>query len=127
MRGCTVKRCELENGSFLPPYLQVYYSNLKLQGPVTPKGVMQPLQWSSCSWQREGRSYIFTAGHIELLSLVLLIPFPEVPQYLSSSGLYFNKIIYLSPSLSSLYPLAYPKAEMLKQQRTGSMEKVVNT
>lgn len=41
----SLKRCELVNGSFLPPYLQVYYSNLKLQGPVTPKGVVQPL-WS---------------------------------------------------------------------------------
>lgn len=37
------KRCELENGSFLPPYLQVYYSNLKLQGAIILKGVMQPL------------------------------------------------------------------------------------
>lgn len=80
---------------FSSPYLQIYYSDLKLQVPITPKAVMQALFSGSWSWQREGRSCILTKGHRELFSLVLLIPFPEVPQYLS--GLYLNKIPTLDP------------------------------
>lgn len=39
LRGCSVE-------VFFSPYLLVYYSNLKLQGPITLKGVMQPLYGS---------------------------------------------------------------------------------
>lgn len=43
---CSYRPERLLCWSFLSPYLLVYYSNLKLQGPITLKGVMQPLYGS---------------------------------------------------------------------------------